>query len=198
MVVGDIGFPLTVATGYNLSGKTVSLYAAPGNYSGAFSPPPSGALVLSPTSTDASGNATYLTAGEFTTAGEWTVWAHISGGGQSITTTPTIIDVYPAPVLSGGQQDVSGAAANSVLNISVPTVVNTGAGWVYTVLVTTPGDAPGAIYDNTSSSSGNTATNLIGYIPNAVGAYTFQGFPFVNGLVFIPGPNQVASVSYTA
>lgn len=90
--------------------------------------------------------------------------------------------------------------ALSKLNLSATTAV-TGttatAGWLFTINVTVAGATTGAIYDNDSTSTGNTAGNLIAVVPEAVGSYPFYGFPYQTGLVFVPGTNQVVSISYT-
>jgi hypothetical protein len=67
---------------------------------------------------------------------------------------------------------------------------------LFTVSVITAG-AAGAIYDNNSVSTGNTAANQIGTIPAVVGTYPFYGWPCAIGITYVPGAAQVISVSYS-
>ncbi len=66
---------------------------------------------------------------------------------------------------------------------------------LYRVSVTTAGSGAGAVNDNNSTSSGNTAANEIGVIPNTVGVYEFI-WPVKTGIVFVPGSGQIASISF--
>jgi hypothetical protein len=77
--------------------------------------------------------------------------------------------------------------------ISASTVVKVGVGRVVRVNVTTAG-AVGAIYDS-ATVAGIGASNLIADIPATVGTYFFD-WPFLNGLVYVPGSSQVVSISY--
>lgn len=90
-------------------------------------------------------------------------------------------------VTTGGQK--------SVLNVSAITVIKSTAGKLAKVSVITAG-AAGAVYDNNSTSTGNTAANQIGVIPATVGVYTFD-WPTVNGITYVPGTSQVVSISYS-
>lgn len=83
----------------------------------------------------------------------------------------------------------------SVLNISAANRVKNAAGILYRVCVTTAGSGAGSVYDNNSTSTGNTAAHKIGVVPNAVGVYNFT-WPCNTGIVFVPGSGQVASISF--
>ena len=86
--------------------------------------------------------------------------------------------------------------SESSLNVSATTVIrSTGGGTLYRVSVTTAGSGAGAVYDNNSTSSGNTAANKIGVVPNTVGVYNFT-WPVNTGITYVPGSGQVVSVSY--
>lgn len=84
--------------------------------------------------------------------------------------------------------------SQSALGLAASTVIKTGSGRVARVSITTAG-AIGAIYDAASVGAAG-AANLIGSIPATVGVYYFD-FPFNNGLIYIPGSAQVASISYS-
>lgn len=88
------------------------------------------------------------------------------------------------PVKQGGQ------AANG---LSASTVVKAAPGRLVRVSVTTAG-AVGAVYD-AASVGAISAANLIGVIPAAVGIYFFD-WPVLNGIVFVPGAAQVASLTF--
>lgn len=88
-----------------------------------------------------------------------------------------------------------GYAQKSVLGASAPTLVMAGGGRVYTVSVTTAGTTVGGIYDS-ATIAGVSAANLIATIPITVGEFNIN-WPFTNGLVYVPGSGQVASISYT-
>lgn len=88
-----------------------------------------------------------------------------------------------------------GFAQSTSLGLSASTVVSSQSGRVYSINVTTAGSTTGAIYDS-STVSGVGATNLIFVIPTTVGV-TNLNFPFTNGLVYVPGTSQVASISYS-
>jgi hypothetical protein len=81
----------------------------------------------------------------------------------------------------------------SKLNITTGTVVKPAQGVLITFNVTTAG-AVGAIYDTTTTGAA-AAANQIAVIPAVVGTYYLQ-FPFLSGLVVVPGASQVLSVSY--
>ena len=81
-------------------------------------------------------------------------------------------------------------------NITATTIVKATAGRVYTVSVVVAGSAAGSIYDNNSTSTGNTAANQIGTIPDAVGQYSFGGFPTSTGITLVPGTGQTLAISW--
>ena len=84
--------------------------------------------------------------------------------------------------------------AQTLLNITATTVVKPANGNLITITVTTAGSAPGSINDTTTT-GGVAASNLIATIPNTVGIY-YIPFTFLNGLVVTPGTAQVISVCY--
>lgn len=81
------------------------------------------------------------------------------------------------------------------LNISTTTVISANPATMVTVVVTTAG-AAGAVYDNNSTSTGNTAANLIGVVPAAVGPIVFNWRCKV-GITYVPGAAQVANFAYS-
>jgi len=82
----------------------------------------------------------------------------------------------------------------TLLNITAVTVVKPANGNLVTIAVTTAGSAPGSVND-TATTGGVAASNLIATIPNTVGIY-YIPFTFLNGLVITPGTAQVISVCY--
>lgn len=85
--------------------------------------------------------------------------------------------------------------SNAKLDISAQTLVVAGVGRVARVSVTTAGSTAGTINDS-KTTGGVAATNVIAAIPMAVGVYEID-FPFYGGLVITPGTSQVISVTYT-
>jgi hypothetical protein len=102
-----------------------------------------------------------------------------------------LVMVLLAPLGARAQDAASSQPLTSKLNITGSTVVKPAQGILVTFNVTTAG-AVGAIYD--SSTTGAAAT-LIAVIPAVVGTYNMQ-FPFLTGLLVVPGSAQVVSVSY--
>lgn len=93
-------------------------------------------------------------------------------------------------------------AAQSYLNVqgvrnsgslSAATLVQSGAGRVCVVSVTTAGSATGKIYDATAATA---TTNPVYVIPTTAGV-TVVNIPITNGLVVAPGTGQVVMVSYS-
>ncbi|MDR3445978.1 hypothetical protein [Dyella sp.] len=82
------------------------------------------------------------------------------------------------------------------LNITAATAIKVTAGRLYTVAVVVAGTAAGAVYDGTLT-TGNTAANQIGTIPDVVGQVPFFGFPTSSGIVVIPGAGQTLAVSWS-
>jgi hypothetical protein len=101
----------------------------------------------------------------------------------------------PSQLDVNGNMKVNGDGWKSSLNIAASAVLESGGGGVVRVIVNTAGSTAGAIYDNNSLATGNTAANLIFSIPNTVGVY-YLNFPTFNGIVVNPGSSQVLSVSY--
>jgi hypothetical protein len=85
------------------------------------------------------------------------------------------------------------AGTSSSLDITSATVVKSGSGWLARVSVTTAGSTTGTIYDSNSASA---STGIIYKIPTTAGISDIQ-FPFLNGLVIVPGTGMIVSVSYT-
>jgi hypothetical protein len=88
-----------------------------------------------------------------------------------------------------------GYSQNATNGLSTSTVVKAVAGRLYSVNVTTAGSSTGAIYDS-STVAGAGTSNFIAVIPNSVGSISFN-WPVANGIVFVPGSGQVASISYS-
>lgn len=88
-----------------------------------------------------------------------------------------------------------GYAQTNSLGLSVPTLISARAGRLFTINVTTAGGTAGAIYDS-STLVGVGASNLIIDVPTTVQTISLN-WPFMNGLVYVPGTSQVASISYT-
>ena len=87
---------------------------------------------------------------------------------------------------------------NTVLNLSVATVVKAAPGTLYSMSVTTAGSAAGAIYDTTTT-GGVGAANLIATIANAVTAapLNFNAWPCKAGIVVVPPTGGVVAVAFT-
>lgn len=85
----------------------------------------------------------------------------------------------------------------STKNITATTVIKATAGRVYTVSVVVAGSAAGSVYDNNSTSAGNTAANQIGTIPDTVGQVPFYGFPTSTGITLVPGTGQTLAISWS-
>jgi len=83
----------------------------------------------------------------------------------------------------------------SKLNLSVSTLIKSGPGRVGSVSVITPGSAAGALHDAASIGGVSAATEIC-TVPNAAAILKLD-WPFVNGLVFVPGAGEVAAVAYT-
>ena len=83
---------------------------------------------------------------------------------------------------------------NQALNITAATVVKPVKGRIQRVQVLVAGSAAGAVYDS-ASTSGNTAANQVGAIPNVVGSYLID-MPCVSGICVAPGTGQTLAASY--
>lgn len=84
----------------------------------------------------------------------------------------------------------------TTLNVTTATVIKSSPGRLFTVSVLVAGSAAGAVYDSTST-SGNTAANQIGVIPDAAGVVNFNAMPTANGIVVAPGTGQTLAVSWS-
>lgn len=80
------------------------------------------------------------------------------------------------------------------LNITAATIVKGSWGVPVIVQVLTAGSTAGAVYDS-SSVTGNSASNQVATIPNTVGFFPVQ-IPCATGIVVSPGTGQVISISY--
>ena len=89
---------------------------------------------------------------------------------------------------------LTGQGALSSLGMATSSVVNTGAGRVAKVIVTTAGSTPGGIYDSATVASAVPST-LIATLPNTVGVIDLN-FPTVRGVTVIVGASQVVSTSF--
>lgn len=89
----------------------------------------------------------------------------------------------------------------SALNITAATVVSSvspdssrGQARLVRVQVLVAGSSGGAAYDS-SSTTGNTASNQVGAWPNTVGSYLID-MPITAGICIAPGTGQTVAVSY--
>jgi hypothetical protein len=98
-------------------------------------------------------------------------------------------------LLASPAQAQLAARAQTQLGITGSAVVVKPAnGNLITITVTTAGSAPGSVNDS-ATTGGVAASNLIATIPNTVGIY-YIPFTFLNGLVVTPGTAQIISVCY--
>ena len=88
----------------------------------------------------------------------------------------------------------AGSGGSTALGVTAATQVKVGAGTVASVSVIVAGTTAGTVNDAATTGAA-AAANQIATIPNAVGIYML-GFPFVNGLVVVPGTGQTVAVSY--
>jgi hypothetical protein len=95
--------------------------------------------------------------------------------------------IASTPGLPGGNR--------AAIDVTTATVIKSGQGICVSVSVTVPGTAAGAVYDN-SATTGNSAANQFGTIPDAVGTYDFD-WPCGTGIVVAPGSGQTLAVSFT-
>lgn len=78
-------------------------------------------------------------------------------------------------------------------DISTATLLKSEAGRVASVIVTTAGSAPGAVYDGKLAT---VTTNKLFVIPNTTGIYVVN-MPANYGIVIAPGTGQVVAVGYS-
>lgn len=95
---------------------------------------------------------------------------------------------YPLAPVPGGTA--------TTLDITAATVIKSSPGRVFTISVVVAGSAAGAVYDATST-SGNTAANQIGVVPNTAGIINFNAMPTAAGIVVAPGTGQTLAVSWS-
>lgn len=89
---------------------------------------------------------------------------------------------------------LTGQGAKSLLNVSAKTLIKNVKGRIVRVNVIVAGSTNGAVYDS-ATSAGTADANAIAAIPMAVGSYLID-FPCNNGIVFMPGTDMVATISY--
>jgi hypothetical protein len=94
---------------------------------------------------------------------------------------PLALQVVPYPALA------------TSLNITTATVLKVGKGVVGTVYVQVAGSGTGTINDVATNAPA--AANQIGIIPAAVGLVVLN-FPYLVGLLIVPGAGQTVSVSF--
>ena len=95
---------------------------------------------------------------------------------------------YPLVPVPGG--------TSTTLSITAATVIKASPGRLFTVSVIVAGSAAGAVYDNTAT-TGNSAANQIGVVPNTAGVINFNAMPTANGIVVAPGTGQTLAVSFS-
>lgn len=95
---------------------------------------------------------------------------------------------YPLVPVQGGTA--------TTLSITAATVIKSSPGRVFTVSVVVDGSAAGGVYDNTAT-TGNTAANQIGVVPNTAGVINYNAMPTANGIVVVPGTGQTLAVSWS-
>ena len=88
--------------------------------------------------------------------------------------------------------------ARAALNVTTTTLIKSGPGTLFRVVVVTPPTVVGGIYDS-ATTGGISATNQIAPIATALTADTVLEllWPCENGIVVNPGTGGVVSVSYT-
>jgi len=92
--------------------------------------------------------------------------------------------------------DFTAQGRNAALNITTQTVIKATAGRLVGIVVNTAGSTAGTANDS-ATTGGVAASNLIANIPNTVNTVIYIDFPFINGLVITPGTGQVLSISFT-
>jgi hypothetical protein len=96
---------------------------------------------------------------------------------------------YPLAPIPGGTA--------TTFNITAAAIIKSSPGRVWTVSVLVAGSTAGAVYDSTST-SGNTAANQIGVIPDTAAApINFNAMPTANGIVVVPGTGQTLAISWS-
>lgn len=104
MTAGDVGVALVIdAGGFNLTGSTCTLIAAPGNQLRPNPYPPASAITLGPCVNQPTGLTTvYTSTGkDFLTGGPWTFWLKVvTAGGQTFISAPAVRYVNTNPLLA--------------------------------------------------------------------------------------------------
>lgn len=95
---------------------------------------------------------------------------------------------YPLAPVPGGTA--------TTLDVTAATIIKNSPGRLFTISVVVAGSAAGAVYDS-ASTSGNTAANQIGVIPNTAGPVSFNAMPTATGIVVAPGTGQTVTVSWS-
>jgi len=90
---------------------------------------------------------------------------------------------------------LAGYAVYSTPGIATNTLLVARPARIHVITVTTAGTTAGAIYDASSITTIG-AANLIVTIPATVGIIDLN-WPTTNGIVYVPGSGQIASISYT-
>jgi hypothetical protein len=117
-------------------------------------------------------------------------------GSPIVTDAGDEIGVEVALTITVGAYLGAPGASSTALDITAPTVIKDAPGQVVIVNVTTAGSTTGALYDF-AATSGETASNLVGVIPEAVGSYPFNSFPCFTGILVVPGTGQILSVAFS-
>lgn len=86
---------------------------------------------------------------------------------------------------------------STALNVAASKVIKGTPGTIVTVNVVTAGSAAGAIYDNNSTSTGNTAATLVANIPTTATSPIELNWPCSTGITYIVGTGQVVSVAFS-
>jgi hypothetical protein len=89
---------------------------------------------------------------------------------------------------------LNGTSAKTSLTVTTSTLIYAGSGTLVNFVVTVAGSAAGTI-NNSATTGGAAASNVICATPNTVGVVTV-GSQFTNGLVVSPGTGQSVNVTY--
>ena len=103
MTAGSKGIAIVIdAGGYNMTGATCSLIAAPGDWLQADVSPPSNAIVLTPVTVQPWGlTAVYTTTGtDFLTGGPWSFWLRVVTAGLTEISPPSVRYINSNPLLA--------------------------------------------------------------------------------------------------
>lgn len=92
-----------------------------------------------------------------------------------------------------GQVMIAVSGSKVQTDITTPTLVYTGQGWVARVSIVVAGTTEGAIYDAAADTA---TTNKIASLPNTVGITDIK-LPVNNGIVVAPGTGQTIVISYS-